>query len=155
MGLVFFLQDQFGKVPLYWGITADGYVAFADNIDLLKGACGKSLASFPQGGCDRNYNTRCESSLSNVDQLPLIDCSCRSIISWVLLQQHKREHVQEGVGFYFILFFIIISTWQGSRILQDASSPLQLENWEALRILKTKSLQFRPRRKRSGVLRLR
>jgi hypothetical protein len=39
--------------------------------------------------------------------------------------------------------------------LQDASSPLQLENWEALRILKTKSLQFRPRRKRSGVLRLR
>jgi asparagine synthetase B (glutamine-hydrolysing) len=81
MGLVFFLQDQFGKVPLYWGITADGYVAFADNIDLLKGACGKSLASFPQGGCDKNYNTICESSLSHVDQLPLIDCSCRSIIS--------------------------------------------------------------------------
>uniref|UniRef100_A0A6N2LUB6 DUF3700 domain-containing protein n=1 Tax=Salix viminalis TaxID=40686 RepID=A0A6N2LUB6_SALVM len=41
--------DQYGKVPLYWGITADGFVAFADNIDLLKGACGKSLASFPQG----------------------------------------------------------------------------------------------------------
>ena len=43
-------QDQFGKVPLYWGITADGYVAFANDADLLKGACGKSLASFPQGG---------------------------------------------------------------------------------------------------------
>lgn len=43
-------QDQDGKVPLYWGITADGYVAFADDADLLKGACGKSLASFPQGG---------------------------------------------------------------------------------------------------------
>jgi len=43
------LQDQVGKVPLYWGITADGYVAFADDVDLLKGACGKSLASFPQG----------------------------------------------------------------------------------------------------------
>lgn len=43
------LQDQVGKVPLYWGITADGSVAFADDIDLLKGACGKSLASFPQG----------------------------------------------------------------------------------------------------------
>uniref|UniRef100_A0A803Q262 DUF3700 domain-containing protein n=1 Tax=Cannabis sativa TaxID=3483 RepID=A0A803Q262_CANSA len=41
--------DQFGKVPLYWGITADGYVAFADDAELLKGACGKSLASFPQG----------------------------------------------------------------------------------------------------------
>ncbi|OAY55834.1 stem-specific protein TSJT1 isoform X1 [Manihot esculenta] len=46
---LFVASDQFGKVPLYWGITADGYVAFADNIELLKGACGKSLASFPQG----------------------------------------------------------------------------------------------------------
>ncbi|KHN42449.1 hypothetical protein glysoja_033917 [Glycine soja] len=36
-------------VPLYWGIAADGYVAFADDADLLKGSCGKSLASFPQG----------------------------------------------------------------------------------------------------------
>jgi asparagine synthetase B (glutamine-hydrolysing) len=46
---LFVASDQFGKVPLYWGITADGYVAFANDADLLKGACGKSLASFPQG----------------------------------------------------------------------------------------------------------
>ncbi|PSR92723.1 Stem-specific protein [Actinidia chinensis var. chinensis] len=46
---LFVAADQFGKVPLYWGITADGYVAFANDADLLKGACGKSLASFPQG----------------------------------------------------------------------------------------------------------
>ncbi|XP_060217671.1 stem-specific protein TSJT1 [Lycium barbarum] len=46
---MFVATDQVGKVPLYWGITADGYVAFADDADLLKGACGKSLASFPQG----------------------------------------------------------------------------------------------------------
>lgn len=46
---LFVASDQFGKVPLYWGITADGFVAFADDADLLKGACGKSLASFPQG----------------------------------------------------------------------------------------------------------
>ncbi|KAL3812689.1 hypothetical protein ACJIZ3_013957 [Penstemon smallii] len=46
---LFVATDQHGNVPLYWGITADGYVAFADNADLLKGACGKSLASFPQG----------------------------------------------------------------------------------------------------------
>ena len=36
-------------MPLSWGITADGFVAFADDAELLKGACGKSLASFPQG----------------------------------------------------------------------------------------------------------
>ncbi|KAI9115017.1 hypothetical protein K1719_014030 [Acacia pycnantha] len=46
---LFAASDQYGKVPLYWGITADGYVAFADDAELLKGACGKSLASFPQG----------------------------------------------------------------------------------------------------------
>lgn len=46
---LFVASDQFGKVPLYWGITADGHVAFADDANLLKGACGKSLASFPQG----------------------------------------------------------------------------------------------------------
>lgn len=46
---LFVASDQFGKVPLFWGITADGYVAFADDAELLKGACGKSLASFPQG----------------------------------------------------------------------------------------------------------
>ncbi|KAI4304090.1 hypothetical protein MLD38_039648 [Melastoma candidum] len=46
---LFVASDQQGKVPLYWGITADGHVAFANDADLLKGACGKSLASFPQG----------------------------------------------------------------------------------------------------------
>ena len=46
---LFVASDQFGKVPLYWGITSDGYVAFADDANLLKGSCGKSLASFPQG----------------------------------------------------------------------------------------------------------
>lgn len=42
-------SDSQGKVPLYWGITSDGCIAFCDNVDLLKGSCGKSLAPFPQG----------------------------------------------------------------------------------------------------------
>ncbi|XVF80406.1 hypothetical protein PTKIN_Ptkin15bG0068000 [Pterospermum kingtungense] len=42
-------EDQSGRVPLYWGITADGFVAFSDDAEMLKGACGKSLAFFPQG----------------------------------------------------------------------------------------------------------
>ncbi|XP_058083186.1 stem-specific protein TSJT1 [Magnolia sinica] len=46
---LFVATDQHGKVPLFWGITADGLVAFADDAELLKGACGKSLAPFPQG----------------------------------------------------------------------------------------------------------
>lgn len=46
---LFVATDQQAKVLLYWGVTSDGCLAFADDIDLLKGAVGKSLASFPQG----------------------------------------------------------------------------------------------------------
>lgn len=46
---VFVATDSEGKVPLYWGITADGCLAFSDTTEVLKEACGKSLASFPQG----------------------------------------------------------------------------------------------------------
>ncbi|KAF3793057.1 Stem-specific protein [Nymphaea thermarum] len=46
---VFVASDQSGKVPLYWGITSDGYLAFADELELLRGSCGKSIASFPEG----------------------------------------------------------------------------------------------------------
>ncbi|CAA7405969.1 unnamed protein product [Spirodela intermedia] len=46
---LFAASDPEGKVPLYWGTTADGCVAFCDDVDLLKGSCGKSLAPFPRG----------------------------------------------------------------------------------------------------------
>lgn len=36
-------------MPFYWGIAADGTVAFSDDAKLLKQACGKSFAPFPQG----------------------------------------------------------------------------------------------------------
>ncbi|XP_020251250.1 stem-specific protein TSJT1-like [Asparagus officinalis] len=42
-------SDPEGKVPLYWGITSDGCTAFCNDVDLLKGSCGKSLAPFPRG----------------------------------------------------------------------------------------------------------
>ncbi|XP_024391635.1 stem-specific protein TSJT1 [Physcomitrium patens] len=41
--------DPHGKVPFYWGIAADGTVAFSDDAKLLKQGCGKSFAPFPQG----------------------------------------------------------------------------------------------------------
>jgi len=48
-GTVFTATDSNGTVPLYWGITADGCLSFSGDAELLKSACGKSLASFPQG----------------------------------------------------------------------------------------------------------
>ncbi|XP_009381741.2 stem-specific protein TSJT1-like isoform X2 [Musa acuminata AAA Group] len=46
---VFAASDGDGKVPLFMGITADGYLAFSDDAEELRSACGKSLASFPPG----------------------------------------------------------------------------------------------------------
>ncbi|CAJ2658427.1 unnamed protein product [Trifolium pratense] len=70
---LFVASDQSGKVPLYWGITADGYVAFADDADLLKGACGKSLASFPQavGGlrCYENPKNKITAVPANEEEI--------------------------------------------------------------------------------------
>ncbi|KAK9125277.1 hypothetical protein Scep_014123 [Stephania cephalantha] len=43
---LFVASDQYGKVPLYWGATADGFVAFANDVEILKGVIGKSLATF-------------------------------------------------------------------------------------------------------------
>lgn len=45
----FVLQDADGKVPLFWGVTADGCLAFANDVEILKESCGKSLAQFPRG----------------------------------------------------------------------------------------------------------
>ena len=36
-------------MPFYWGIAADRTVAFSDDAKLIKQACGKSFAPFPQG----------------------------------------------------------------------------------------------------------
>ncbi|XP_078446596.1 aluminum induced protein with YGL and LRDR motifs [Wolffia australiana] len=46
---LFAAADPHGEVPFFWGTTADGFLAFADDLDLLRGACGKSIAAFPRG----------------------------------------------------------------------------------------------------------
>ncbi|MCO5591801.1 hypothetical protein L7F22_045793 [Adiantum nelumboides] len=46
---VFIAKDMFGRVPMFWGTTSDGFVAFADDEDLIRQACRNSTAIFPQG----------------------------------------------------------------------------------------------------------
>ncbi|KAJ0989171.1 hypothetical protein J5N97_007527 [Dioscorea zingiberensis] len=46
---VFAAADRDGGVPFFLGVTADGYLAFSDDSEILRGACGKSLAPFPSG----------------------------------------------------------------------------------------------------------
>ncbi|KAJ8479493.1 hypothetical protein OPV22_023220 [Ensete ventricosum] len=46
---VFAASDGHGKVPLFMGITADGYLAFSDDAEELRSACGRSSAPFPPG----------------------------------------------------------------------------------------------------------
>eukprot|EP00250_Pteridium_aquilinum_P006964 c16779_g1_i1 orf=90-848(+) len=46
---VFVALDAEGKVPFYWGTTADGCLAFSDTPEVLESGCGKSFAPFPLG----------------------------------------------------------------------------------------------------------
>ncbi|KAG2384371.1 uncharacterized protein HKW66_Vig0148650 [Vigna angularis] len=42
---LFLAPDQYGKVPMYWEITADDYVPFVDDAELLKGGRASSCCS--------------------------------------------------------------------------------------------------------------
>ncbi|KAG1359556.1 stem-specific protein TSJT1-like [Cocos nucifera] len=46
-GTVFAALSADGKIPLYWGIAADGSVVICDDVGIIKGGCGKSYAPFP------------------------------------------------------------------------------------------------------------
>ncbi|MQL90694.1 hypothetical protein Taro_023303 [Colocasia esculenta] len=48
-GTVFASLSSDGAVPLFWGIAADGSVVISDEVDIIKGSCGKSFAPFPTG----------------------------------------------------------------------------------------------------------
>jgi len=108
---IVFLQDQAGKVPLYWGITADGYVAFADDADLLKGSCGKSLASFPQGEFNfvrvyHNYQ-----HFSNYLFQVITDWIIPSSPKMMIIHNMRNLQVEEGKKYNitkFMKFFILI-----------------------------------------------
>ncbi|RDX84222.1 Stem-specific protein TSJT1, partial [Mucuna pruriens] len=44
---VVFEQGSDGKIGFFWGIAADGSVVMSENLELIKGSCGKSFAPFP------------------------------------------------------------------------------------------------------------
>eukprot|EP00249_Psilotum_nudum_P012915 c24046_g1_i1 orf=247-924(-) len=47
---IFVAVDSEGEVPLFWGTTSDGWLAFSDDEEIIVDGCGKlSLAPFPQG----------------------------------------------------------------------------------------------------------
>ncbi|NP_001306846.1 stem-specific protein TSJT1-like [Elaeis guineensis] len=48
-GTVFAALSADGKIPLFWGIAADGSVVICDDVGIIKGGCGKSYAPFPTG----------------------------------------------------------------------------------------------------------
>lgn len=48
-GSIFVALSEDGEIPLYWGIAAEGSVVISDDVEIVKGGCGKSFAPFPPG----------------------------------------------------------------------------------------------------------
>ena len=82
-------------------------MAFADNIEVLKGACGKSLASFPQGGFCYNIFILIFSAKKNIRFSKL-----KKSFTFVSANAKKKKKSDNGI----------------IGILQDVFSPHKLEN---------------------------
>ncbi|CAN1129542.1 Stem-specific protein TSJT1 [Linum perenne] len=68
-------SGEVGGVGLYWGIARDGSVVIMDNLEGIKGSCGKSYAEFPSGCMYESEEglTSFEHPLSEVRAMPRID----------------------------------------------------------------------------------
>ncbi|CAN0852982.1 Stem-specific protein TSJT1 [Linum grandiflorum] len=65
-----------GGVSLYWGIARDGSVVITDNLEGIKGSCGKSFAQFPAGFMYESQDeglSSFEHPCSEVRAMPRID----------------------------------------------------------------------------------
>lgn len=96
--------DPHGKVPFFWGIAADGTVAFSDDSKLLKQGCGKSFAPFPQGCYFSSAGGLCSFAhpKSTLKPMPRVDSEgqmCGSMFK-VDSQQHLNKVNQSGLGYH-------------------------------------------------------
>lgn len=98
-------SDLHGKVPFFWGIAADGTTAFSDDAKLLKQACGKSFAPFPQGCYFSSAGGLCSYAhpKSPLKPMPRIDSQgqmCGSMFKVDSQQLLKNAQTQGNVGYH-------------------------------------------------------
>ncbi|KAL3683530.1 hypothetical protein R1sor_001552 [Riccia sorocarpa] len=103
---VFVAVDCHGKVPFYWGASADGSLVFSEDQKLVKTACGKSFSPFPQG-CYFSSNDGLQSfehPLSPIKAMPRVDSQgqvCGSTFKVMVMSRHEslpRKTYDKGIG---------------------------------------------------------
>lgn len=89
---IFAAADCHAKVSMYWGTTSDGAVAFSDDEGLIKEACHRSFASFPQGcyfSSDDGLMSF-EHPLKEVMAVPRVDSEGQAYGSTFIVDTQKR-----------------------------------------------------------------
>ncbi|KAK9089342.1 hypothetical protein Scep_028424 [Stephania cephalantha] len=89
-----------GAIKLYWGIAADGSLVISDDLEGIKGSCGKSFAPFP-AGCifhSKGGVMSFEHPVNQIKAMPRIDSEGMMCGADFKVDAQSRVHSMPRVG---------------------------------------------------------
>eukprot|EP01018_Ginkgo_biloba_P002482 Gb_04058 [translate_table: standard] len=143
-------RDAEGKVPLFWGRTTDGSLAFSDDEEVLKDGCIMSFAPFPEG-CYFSPMKGLQSyehPLNKMKVVPWVDSNGQLYGAKFVMDSAKKEGIHH-MGSDIIVHFGNVSIVNISANSMDPVgdlailwqiNPLCVHEWSHLLILKKQKL---------------
>eukprot|EP00249_Psilotum_nudum_P032019 c47114_g1_i1 orf=404-1162(-) len=95
---LFVAADTEGKLPLFWGMTKDGGLAFSNKSEVLKKGCGMSFAPFPTG-CyfsSKNGLQSYEHPLQQLKPVPRVGSHGQALAAAFKVDMTKRDLTKQG-----------------------------------------------------------
>ncbi|PIM97929.1 hypothetical protein CDL12_29595 [Handroanthus impetiginosus] len=87
-------------VNLFWGIAGDGSAMISDNVDLIKGSCGKSFAPFPAGCMYHSEGglVSFEHPMKKMKAMPRVDSEGAICGSYLTVDAYSKVNTMPRVG---------------------------------------------------------